>query len=405
MVGLSRHILAIPILTLGLGFMAGFCASNKNFWVQQQHEQQGGIHQTKTDNNNISGTSTGIVDQQEQDHHCTTTLDALDETFNQRRAIRQARVLELAANPTLMPTLVTFFDNYEPEAVCFTEERFGGKQRYDAFGDGPKFACGIDYLREVTTRTRTTTTETTPVNPAGDSKVGQHDNEEEKQDNDNDDYDSSSSSCLVYSVGSNNQIEFEMSISQLLPGCEIHTFDPTLQQSYIGSNYSTFHPWGIGQDNVTITIQQKKQKSVFVSRFVSQSLMSIYHALGHDNDDHGHHEDDAAAGGGRRGRRRLNILKIDCEGCEYASMIPFFEAIIHEEIQVDQILIELHSIHRPTKSQWKDLNHLFAAADRAKMRITHKERNQWGCMGMKCVEYAWVSEDFLRRANGHVVCE
>ena len=47
---------------------------------------------------------------------------------------------------------------------------------------------------------------------------------------------------------------------------------------------------------------------------------------------------------------------------------------------------------------------LFAAADKAKLRITHKERNQWGCDGYRCVEYALVSEAFLREANGAVMC-
>ena len=41
---------------------------------------------------------------------------------------------------------------------------------------------------------------------------------------------------------------------------------------------------------------------------------------------------------------------------------------------------------------------------RAKLRITHKERNQWGCDGYRCVEYALVSEAFLREANGAVMC-
>ena len=46
----------------------------------------------------------------------------------------------------------------------------------------------------------------------------------------------------------------------------------------------------------------------------------------------------------------------------------------------------------------------FAAADRAKLRIFHKERNHWGCSGYLCVEYAFVSEPFLREANAAAVC-
>ena len=54
--------------------------------------------------------------------------------------------------------------------------------------------------------------------------------------------------------------------------------------------------------------------------------------------------------------------------------------------------------------QLRTLQRFFAAADRARLRITHKERNQWGCDGYRCVEYALVSEAFLREANGAVMC-
>lgn len=46
----------------------------------------------------------------------------------------------------------------------------------------------------------------------------------------------------------------------------------------------------------------------------------------------------------------------------------------------------------------------FAAADRAKLRIFHKERNHWGCNGYLCVEYAFASEAFLREANAALLC-
>jgi hypothetical protein len=43
------------------------------------------------------------------------------------------------------------------------------------------------------------------------------------------------------------------------------------------------------------------------------------------------------------------------------------------------VLIELQ------KTEKYQLYDLFLAADRAKFRITHKERNQWGCEGARCV--------------------
>lgn len=72
-------------------------------------------------------------------------------------------------------------------------------------------------------------------------------------------------------------------------------------------------------------------------------------------------------------------MQIDCQGCEYAAMPPLFDMIASGKAQVNQVLIELH------KTEKYQLYDLFLAADRAKFRITHKERNQWGCEGARCV--------------------
>jgi Methyltransferase domain len=324
----STHV-AMVLIALSLGFLAGFSSTNKCVCSSFQT-------QDSTDNK-------AVIVPQEQ-HNCVATLDALDKTFDQRRQIRVTQT----AKQLTPPSAKSYFDLFEPEAVCFTDERFGGPQRYESFGDGPKFICGIDYLRA--------TTSSQAVAPAAQS-----------------------SSCLVYSVGSKNQIAFEMAIKDLLPACETHTFDPTLTAPYIGDAYSTFHPWGLGADNATATIRGGFQ-------FKTQGVMSMYRALGH-------------AG------RHLDILKVDCEGCEFDSMVPLFDAMARNEIQVDQLLIELHIVQGDKPEVfWKKVLDFFAAADRAKMRIFHKERNHWGCNGYNCLEYAFASEDFLRRANADIAC-
>jgi hypothetical protein len=69
------------------------------------------------------------------------------------------------------------------------------------------------------------------------------------------------------------------------------------------------------------------------------------------------------------------------------------------DIKVDQILMELHMFDRgepPSDTTWRKI--------RAKIQIFHKERHHWACNGIWCVEYSWVSEDFLRRANGNTIC-
>jgi hypothetical protein len=350
--------LILPLITLCLGFMAGFSSTNKSVCPSFQTQENTFNH----DNNKAIPTASSSSSHQppsvEGNHHnnCIATLDALDETFNQRRRTRVIRAEQFSGPPD--PKM--FFDLFEPEAVCFTDERFGGPHRYDAFGDGPKFVCGIDYLRA-------TTTTTTTRKPKKKKKKKQKASSSS----------SSSSSCLVYSVGSHNDIEFEMGIDDLLPGCETHTFDPTLRVPFLGDAYSTFHPWGLGQDGVTVTYND--------NTFVTQSFMNMFRALGHVG-------------------RRLDILKVDCEGCEYDAMVPLFEAMVRNEIQVDQLLIEIHTPFRAEpEKQWKLLLELFVAADRAKMRIFHKERNP-SCNGYNCVEYAFASEDFLRRANADLLC-
>ncbi len=45
----------------------------------------------------------------------------------------------------------------------------------------------------------------------------------------------------------------------------------------------------------------------------------------------------------------IDVLKIDCEGCEYVVMPPLFELMSSGRVQVDQLLIELHIHLDPVK--------------------------------------------------------
>ena len=70
-------------------------------------------------------------------------------------------------NDTSHNRKIRCFDFFEPEATCLTEERFGGgggsggsgKQQqeepsnHNAFGDGPKFVCGVEYYRSLKQKT------------------------------------------------------------------------------------------------------------------------------------------------------------------------------------------------------------------------------------------------------------
>eukprot|EP00980_Cylindrotheca_fusiformis_P001180 scaffold323_cov93-Cylindrotheca_fusiformis.AAC.2 len=255
-------------------------------------------------------------------------LDSFDAKFDLRRANRQVETTDWNEDDLYVGEA---YDPFEPEAVCFDEERFGSEERFRAFSDGPKFVCGVDVI-------------------AAKSKTPE--------------------GCLIYSVGSNNKIEFEVAVKNFM-GCETHTFDPTLAKPFKGDEYATFHPWGIGIDG-----EENKHKSF---KWVSKGIETIMNELGHSN-------------------RTLDILKIDCEGCEYQAMPILFDAIAAGRVKVNQIQVELHG------TKYARVERFFQKADEAKMRIFHKERNHWGCDGYKCLEYALISEDFLREANAASAC-
>jgi hypothetical protein len=256
-------------------------------------------------------------------------LDSLDERFDQKRLERQ-NAMNTATGDVLS------FDIYEPEATCFSEERFGTDVRYHAFGDGPKFICGVDSIAHQTAL--------------------------------------QGKKCLVYSVGSDNVFHFEIAVNSFMhASCEVHTFDPTLEKPFEGGDYATFHPWGLGEDGVEAKFRGKK--------WSGKSFETIIKELGHQD-------------------RTIDVIKIDCEGCEWKTMPPLFELISSGKVKVNQVLIELH-FDQASPEQMKDF---FRAADKAQMRIFHKERNGWGCEGKRCVEYSFASETFLREANRDIIC-
>ena len=90
--------------------------------------------------NGVSGkvnSSTTLFDGLGGNHHqsCDQLLNTSDSIFDRRRKVRQDILLQNASKLTFGRER-TKFDAFEPEAVCFTDERFGSIERYNAFGDG-----------------------------------------------------------------------------------------------------------------------------------------------------------------------------------------------------------------------------------------------------------------------------
>lgn len=158
--------------------------------------------------------------------------------------------------------------------------------------------------------------------------------------------------CLVYSVGSNNDFSFEESILRdISPACEIHTFDPTIGDrpaKPLADEQITFHPWGLSNKN------DGKYKT----------LQTIMQDLDHGN-------------------REIDILKIDCEGCEWSS----YESWLDKGIRIRQILIELHQ-GTEGATPLPAMKFMESLSQRGFV-IFHKEPNiQWA--GGACIEYAFV---------------
>ena len=262
--------------------------------------------------------------QNDNDAKCQDMLDQWEIKFDQRRQVRLDYANEMRSQRMIKNYR---FDPFEAEFHCLPEERFGELSRYYAIGDGPKFVCGIDFIEK--------------------------------------------KNCLVYSIGSRNQIQFEQAVHTFL-GCETHTFDPTLTEVFKGGSYATFHPWGLGLDNGTQTLLSGQH-------FVTMSLATIMKELGHEG-------------------RTLDILKIDCDGCEWTTMVPVFQDIAKGILKVNQIQIEVHL------PEWPEVFDFFEEADKANMSIFHKETNHWGCGGFECVEYSFVKREFLRQVNSEVAC-
>jgi Methyltransferase domain len=174
--------------------------------------------------------------------------------------------------------------------------------------------------------------------------------------------------CLVYSIGSNGDLTFEQSFTQA--GCETHTFDPTGDSAAWEANAAAsgvhYHAWGLRGD-------VPSSGTTFFNPLTNAhnpllTLMEMRTRLAHDG-------------------RKIDILKVDCEGCEWAAFNLIFEDIIQGRYRVGQIQIELHNLDLPV------IEDFFKHANQAKYHVFHKERNHWGCNGYLCVEYALIEEE------------
>ena len=148
--------------------------------------------------------------------------------------------------------------------------------------------------------------------------------------------------CNVLSIGSNNDWSFEEAIFQLNPLCKIYTIDHTI----VPKNKPSFVNWynvGLGAT-----------KHDLIS-----TMDEILQITGLSNSS-------------------IDILKIDCEGCEWRVYQDFFKGFFR------QIMIELHDVGKNF-----EVNNFFEAMNDNGYVIFHKEPNTFGCSG-DCIEYSFI---------------
>jgi hypothetical protein len=176
--------------------------------------------------------------------------------------------------------------NVDPIFTCPNVRRVGGR------GDGPKWTCDPHRLVEY-------------------------------------------SDCLIYSVGSRGVYQFEDGIVSLLkensipeitdwaswlPNCEIHVFDPDPKYERMNDavKYNIhYHPWGLKSSSSDTTFHPRG----FPEHFEFLSFQEIQGRLGHEH-------------------RRIDIFKIDCEGCEYTT----YKDWLQPNVFIRQVLVETHAI-------------------------------------------------------------
>jgi hypothetical protein len=240
-----------------------------------------------------------------------------------------------------MPSNFFFGHNFDPNFSCRSEVRVGG------LGDGPKFVC--DPHR---------------ISSAAALNWRMLDGSD----------DSSNKRCLVYSFGCGGNFRFEIGLQEILGTnhrCEIHVFDSTDYSSAVPKHMDIhFHNWGLRRDRGPNTnddftpdenVAFQLSKSINSMKYIS--LSQTMKILGHNN-------------------KVLDILKIDCEGCEWK---VFMDWLGESSVKPPrQVLVEVHRSPAPFARNF------FFEMKKHGYVIFHKEPNLPGCPKGDCVEYGFL---------------
>ncbi|CAJ1959238.1 unnamed protein product [Cylindrotheca closterium] len=181
--------------------------------------------------------------------------------------------------------------NYEPDFPCQFEQRVGR----NSHGDGPKWVCDPHRITNNYRRQRN----------------------------------GSDNKCLVYSIGSNGDFQFETELQQLLgPGvCEIHIFamedyskemKEWSKKHYVADLH--FHQWG---PTIAAAAAEENKTGKGMGNVSKdhkyRSIANIVQSLGHSK------------------REQIDIFMIDCESCEWDAFEEWLDPATMPRLE--QILI------------------------------------------------------------------
>lgn len=159
---------------------------------------------------------------------------------------------------------------------------------------------------------------------------------------------------VVYSFGVGEDISFDLSLIQTF-GCHVYAFDPTpksiawVQSQGLPAQFH-FYDYGIGADDgealfspplnpdhVSYTLLARPETADGAIRVPVYRLQTIMNRLGHS---------------------RIDLLKMDVEGAEYA-VLPQIE---QSKLEISQLLVEFH--HRFESVGWRQTHAAISSLNR-----------------------------------------
>lgn len=193
--------------------------------------------------------------------------------------------------------------------------------------------------------------------------------------------------CVVYSIGSNGDFNFELGIQKEIGEgiCEFHIFDMGNFEGKMPKELKRahYHKWGLKNQDPNFTPPRPRGLSWFKKLLNANSkttlsgqkfygLLDTIKMLGHEKLD------------------VIDIFKIDCEGCEWETYTDWLAEGVPT---LHQIQVEVHKVPGEVALNF------FDTLEAAGYLRYHKEANIQ--FGSSCIEYGMVkvSTDFMNGKN------